>query len=110
MELIVLLSCLSLALAGPAATKRAHPAPLHVPATTSLIKDNYIVKLHKDTPHGVLDTVLSQLHVQPKQKYQGQFKGFASKLDAAALRALRMHPNVSLPPPFLPHSSSQASC
>lgn len=97
MELIVLLSCLSLALASPAATKRAHPAPLHVPDTENLIKGNYIVKLHKDTPEGVLDTVLSQLRVEPEQKFTGQFQGFASKLDAATLKALRMHPNVSLP-------------
>lgn len=97
MELIVLLSCLSLALAGPAATKREEPAPLLIPRGANLIANNYIVKLHKDTHPSVLDTVISQLHVQPKHKYHGAFKGFASKLDAVALEALRHHPNVSQP-------------
>lgn len=94
MQLSLFVSLLPLALAGPAVTKRAEPAPLLVSRSENRIENNYIVKLRKGSSLEVLDSIVSQLGVKPQHEYRGIFRGFASQLDTKAVNMLRLHPEV----------------
>ncbi|KAI9163668.1 Subtilisin-like serine protease AsES [Paramyrothecium foliicola] len=78
----------------------AAPAPLYTPREVdSLISDQYIVKFKEASPlaglsDAGLDRALTKLSAKADRVYNGQFKGFAGKLDAAVLKQLREHPDV----------------
>lgn len=85
-----------LALAAAAPSKRAEPAPLLSPGKEAkVIPGRYIVKMKDHVGASVLSDVVQSLAAEPDQTYHHLFKGFATKLDEAGLKALREHPDVS---------------
>ncbi|KAI0147634.1 proteinase T-like protein [Xylariaceae sp. FL1272] len=91
MRSFTLLSLVPLALAAP--SKRATPAPLHVPRDTTLIEGKYIVKMYDD----VIPTMsaMSAMAAEPDFVYDTPgFKGFAGALTAEEVEALQAHPGV----------------
>ena len=94
MQTAFLLSLLPLALAAPA--RRSEPAPLLTPrGAQQLINDKYIVKFKTGTATQAVDEAVRILSEDAEFKYGKVFRGFAGKLDAAALEQLRAHPDVS---------------
>ncbi|KAK4165538.1 cuticle-degrading protease [Cladorrhinum sp. PSN259] len=71
-------------------------APVLQPRGAQLIPGSYIVKLKDGTTDSTLQNTLKGLKaVSPDHTYKGgRFKGFAAKLSAANLDAVRKNPNV----------------
>lgn len=90
----LLLAILPFALGVP--TKRDELAPLHVPRDVdTLIPDTYIVKYKDISAFSTVDEGVKKLKGKPKHVFKGAFKGFAGKIDAKELKALRNDPSVS---------------
>ena len=102
MRLSVLLALLPAVLGAP--TKRSEPAPLLVPRgdANTLIADKYIVKFKDDSSLSILESAVSILSEAPEHVYENTIRGFSATLDAETLEALRDHPDVCVPPTFLP--------
>ncbi|KAI1338648.1 proteinase T-like protein [Xylariaceae sp. FL0016] len=93
MRTATILSLLPLALAAP--SKRATPAPLHVPRDTSLVEGKYIVKLYENAGIQALDNTMSTLSSDADHVYDVEgFKGFAGALSAEQIETLQNHPDV----------------
>lgn len=94
MRLSVLLAVPAV-LAAPA-TKRAQPAPLHVPrgSDTKLIPNKYIVKFNENIAGASAASAMSLLPKEADHVFDNVFKGFAGHLDDKALKAMRDHPHV----------------
>jgi hypothetical protein len=92
MHALALLALLPVALAAPA----VQPAPVIQPRGVQLVPGKYIVKLKDGVASGKVDAALNKLAgVKADHVYRGAFKGFASKLDAKTLDAVRLNPDVS---------------
>lgn len=98
MKLSTLLAVLPLAAASPI-EQRSEPAPLLVPrgaTAESLIPDNYIVKFKEGSALSILEDAMKLLPAgHGVEKIQSIFKGFSGKLNAATLKLIRNHPDVS---------------
>lgn len=97
MRSATLLALVPLALAAP--SKRASPAPLHVPRSTgnNLIEGKYIVKLYENAATDSLHRTMTTTAAEPDHVYDVPgFKGFASALTAEEIESLQNHPDVSL--------------
>ncbi|KAI0516758.1 proteinase T-like protein [Xylaria bambusicola] len=95
MRFSLLLALFPLALAAP--SKRATPAPLHVPRSTgsNLIEGKYIVKMYDNAVADSLRTLHSSMAAEPDHIYTAPgFKGFASALTAEEVETLQNHPDV----------------
>ncbi|KAG5984610.1 hypothetical protein E4U55_004052 [Claviceps digitariae] len=93
MHISHLLPLLTLAAAAP--SKRAEPAPLLVPGENAkVIPGKYIVKLKDHVDASGLSGVVTSLGGDPEHTYDSVFKGFATTLDDAGLKALREHPDI----------------
>lgn len=98
MRFFTLLALVGAALAAP--SKRASPAPLHVPRSTgdNLIEGKYIVKMYDNAVVDSVHTLHTSVAAEPDHIYTAPgFKGFASALTAEEIEALQNHPDVSLP-------------
>lgn len=99
MKLSALLAILPLAAASPI-EQRSEPAPLLIPrgaTAQTLIPDNYIVKFREGSALSVLEDAMKLLPSgHGAEKIQAIFKGFSGKLNAATLKLIRNHPDVSL--------------
>ncbi|KAI1352947.1 proteinase T-like protein [Xylaria sp. FL0043] len=92
MRFTTLLALMPLALAAP--SRRASPAPLHVPRTTgdNLVEGKYIVKMYDDAVETSLHTAMA---AEPDHVYNVPgFKGFASALTPEEVESLQNHPDV----------------
>ncbi|KAI1818361.1 proteinase T-like protein [Poronia punctata] len=102
MRYSTILSLLPLAFAAP--SRRASPAPLHVPRDTgsssssssNLIEGKYIVKMYDNAAAESLRRIHTTVAAeQPEHVYDVPgFKGFASALTAEEVEALQNHPDV----------------
>ncbi|KAI1175065.1 peptidase S8/S53 domain-containing protein [Nemania sp. FL0916] len=95
MRYSVLLSLLSVALAAP--SKRASPAPLHIPRSTgsNLIEGKYIVKLYDNAATDSLHRTMTTTAAEPDHVYDVPgFQGFASALTPEEIENLQNHPDV----------------
>jgi len=98
MHAVTLLSLLPLVLAAPA--KRATLAPVLRPRGADLIPDQYIVVLKDGVSASSTESAISSVAHDVKHVYNaGSFSGFASRMDAKTLEAMREHPDVSGPAP-----------
>ncbi|KAI0428554.1 proteinase T-like protein [Xylaria sp. FL1042] len=92
MRFTTLLALMPLALAAP--SRRASPAPLHVPRSTgdNLVEGKYIVKMYDDAVETSLHTAMA---AEPDHIYNVPgFKGFASALTLEEVETLQNHPDV----------------
>lgn len=93
MHLARLLPLLALAAAAPAL--RDAPAELLTPSDNStVIPGKYIVKMKDDVGASGFSDVVKSLAAEPHLTYDSIFRGFATELDEAGLKALREHPDV----------------
>ncbi|KAI1756904.1 proteinase T-like protein [Xylaria castorea] len=95
MRSVALLALFPLALAAP--SKRASPAPLHVPRSTgnNLIQGKYIVKLYDNAATDSLQRTMTTTAAEPDHVYDVPgFKGFASALTPEEIENLQNHPDV----------------
>ncbi|KAI0470218.1 proteinase T-like protein [Xylaria cf. heliscus] len=95
MRSATLLALVPLALAAP--SKRASPAPLHIPRSTgnNLVEGKYIVKLYDNAATDSLRTTMTTTAAEPDHVYDVPgFKGFASALTAEEVESLQNHPDV----------------
>ncbi|MGA4845659.1 S8 family peptidase [Streptomyces sp. G5(2025)] len=77
---------------SPKAPTRSTPAPLRT--TSAPIADQYIVTLKSDTT-STATRITQQVGVTPLHEYQHVLRGFAAKLDAKQLAAVRGLPEVA---------------
>lgn len=99
MKAATILSLLPLAFAAPASKRVGGPAPILKPrdAGDNLIEGQYIVKLKDGMTIASVDDTLSLFEGEAEHEWKtGAFKGFAAKLDEAALDALTNHPDVRI--------------
>jgi subtilisin family serine protease len=96
MHSLSLLALLPLAAAAPASSwKRETPAPVIVPRNVEVLADEYIVKMRDGMSVSGIDETLEALKADAKYVYNAVgFKGFATTLNAQALRVLQNHPDV----------------
>ncbi|KAK6206639.1 hypothetical protein LQW54_007591 [Pestalotiopsis sp. IQ-011] len=97
MKAATILSLLPLAIAAPASKRAGGPAPVLVPRDSgdNLIEGQYIVKLKNGMSISSVDDTLSLFEGEAEHEWkEGEFKGFAAKLDAAALDKIANHPDV----------------
>lgn len=88
-----MLSLASMALAAPAITKRAEPAPVLAARDTSkAIAGKYIVKMKNSAEITIAADTYKAQHRYSSDK----FRGFAASLTEADLNELRNHSDVSL--------------
>ncbi|KAI1147649.1 proteinase T-like protein [Nemania diffusa] len=90
-----LLSLVPLALAAP--SKRASPAPLHVPRSTgnNLVEGKYIVKLYENVATDSIHRTMTSMAADADHIYDVPgFKGFAGALTAEEVETLQNHPDV----------------
>ncbi|RYC62547.1 hypothetical protein CHU98_g3651 [Xylaria longipes] len=95
MRSAALLTLAHLALAAP--SKRASPAPLHVPRSTgnNLVEGKYIVKLYDNAATDSLHSTMTTTAAEPDHVYDVPgFKGFASALTPEEIENLQNHPDV----------------
>ncbi|QPH15795.1 hypothetical protein C2857_000292 [Epichloe festucae Fl1] len=93
MHLARLLPLLALAAAAPAL--RDAPAELLTPSDNStVIPGKYIVKMKDSVGASGFSGVVKSLAAEPHLTYDSIFRGFATELDEAGLKALREHPDV----------------
>jgi len=93
MYLARLLPLLALAAAAPAL--RDGLAELLIPSDNStVIPGKYIVKLKDSVGASGFSDVVKSLAAEPHLTYDSIFRGFATELDEAGLKALREHPDV----------------
>ncbi|KAI0098539.1 proteinase T-like protein [Nemania sp. FL0031] len=95
MRSAVLLGLVPLAFAAP--SKRASPAPLHVPRDTgsNLVQGKYIVKLYENAATESLRTTMTTMAADADHVYDVPgFKGFAGALTAEEVETLQNHPDV----------------
>lgn len=72
-------------------------APVIQPRGAQVIPGSYIVKLKDGASDATLQNTIKGLKANPEHTYKGgKFKGFAAKLSAANLDAVRKLPEVSL--------------
>lgn len=97
-KLATLLALLPLALAAPALPKRDAPAPLIRSRNAQLIPGKYIVKMKDEVTTASLQDFINDVadsaSVDHVYKASSAFRGFAGRLDAQSLAALRDHPDV----------------
>ncbi|KAI1367071.1 peptidase S8/S53 domain-containing protein [Xylaria arbuscula] len=95
MRFSTLLALVGAALAAP--SKRASPAPLHVPRSTgdNLVEGKYIVKMYDSAVENSVHTLHASMAAEPDHIYTAPgFKGFASALTAEEIETLQNHPDV----------------
>lgn len=103
MKVAAILSLLPLALAAPASKRAGGPAPLLKPRDTgsNLIPGQYIVKMKEGMSVSSVDEALDLFEGDAKHEWKtGSFRGFAAKLDEAALDKIANHPDVRCHLPF----------
>ncbi|KAJ9143501.1 Subtilisin-like protein [Pleurostoma richardsiae] len=95
MHVTALLALVPLVLAAPTA-QPVERAPVIQPRGLQTIPNKYIVKMKEGVSVSSLDSALGKLGASNATHIYkaGAFKGFASKLDAATLEALQLHPDV----------------
>lgn len=91
MYVFSVLPCASLALAAPAITTRAEPAPLLAPrdAAAKVLPDKYIVKMKNSAEISIASTKYSASHT-----FNHGIKGFSAKLSQKQLEEIRNDPDV----------------
>lgn len=97
MKTAAIFSLLPLALAAPATKRAGGPAPLLRPRDTgvNLIEGQYIVKMKEGMTISSVDDALNLFEGDAEHEWKtGAFKGFAAKLDDAALEQIANHPDV----------------
>lgn len=95
MRSATLLALAPLVLAAP--SKRASPAPLHVPRSTgdNLVEGKYIVKMYDNVATDSLQRTMTTTAAEPDHVYDVPgFKGFASALTPEEIESLQNHPDV----------------
>ena len=93
MQVLSMLSLASMALAAPAVTKRAEPAPvLAARDVSNAIAGKYIVKMKNSAEISIAAETYKAQHRYTSKK----FRGFAAKLDGAALEELRNRSDVRI--------------
>jgi hypothetical protein len=97
MKAVVILSLLNLAAAAPARKREGGPAPVLRPRDTgdNLIPGQYIVKMKSGMTTASVTDATSLFEGETEHEWhEGEFKGFAAKLDDKALEKIQNHPDV----------------
>lgn len=97
MHALTLVALLPLAIAAPTSEPVAlQRAPIIEPRGVELVPDKYIVKVRDGASDAKIDAILGKLGSdKANHVYKGNgFKGFASKMTAAALEAVQSDPEV----------------
>lgn len=97
MKSAAILSLLPLALAAPAALNKREGGPAAVlrPREAKLISNQYIVKFKDQSDSMTINSAMDTFPGDAEHVWHNNFKGFAAKLDDAALESLKNHPDVS---------------
>lgn len=98
MRPFILASIIPLAVAGPAALRRAAQAPFYAASESGkLITGQYIVKFKDSSSAEALEATASSIPDGADYVYQHVMRGFAGRLDGEALDNLRSNPHVTSP-------------
>ncbi|KAK8098024.1 uncharacterized protein PG998_013510 [Apiospora kogelbergensis] len=96
MKSAAILSLLPLALAAPATLNKREGGPAAVlrPREAKLISNQYIVKFKDQSDSMTINSAMDTFPGDAEHVWHNNFKGFAAKLDDAALESLKNHPDV----------------
>lgn len=110
MKAAIIVSLLHLAAAAPTRKREGGPAPLLKPRDVgdNLIPGQYIVKMKSGMTTASVTDAMSLFEGETEHEWhEGEFKGFAAKLDDAALEQIQNHPDVRFNYVFSPAVESQ---